>query len=69
MQAYDCVGDHAAGVACHVIRQMLEHAPRELLQRLAAAKAVVAIIGRHQVTTDIPDHAYMKLTKGAAWVT
>ena len=26
----------------------------------------VSIIGRDQVTTDIPEHSYMKLAKGAA---
>uniref|UniRef100_A0A7S0WVU0 von Hippel-Lindau disease tumour suppressor beta domain-containing protein n=1 Tax=Chlamydomonas leiostraca TaxID=1034604 RepID=A0A7S0WVU0_9CHLO len=62
--AYDCVGDDAVRIACHVVGRMLEHSPPAVVARLVAHKARVGIIGCRQVTTDVPDHWYMKLSAG-----
>ncbi|GAX80570.1 hypothetical protein CEUSTIGMA_g8007.t1 [Chlamydomonas eustigma] len=64
VQAYDCVGEDAVEAACRLIKKMLNDCPQSVLDRLSSAGARVGIIGRHQLTTDIPEHSYMKMTKG-----
>eukprot|EP00955_Chlamydomonas_euryale_P100594 365296-Chlamydomonas_euryale.AAC.2 len=64
VKAFDCVGDDAVHGACHIISCMLQEAPRLMVQRMVEAGVQVAIIGREQVTTDIPEHSYLKLAKG-----
>jgi hypothetical protein len=64
-QAFDCVCSEAVCVACHLIGRMLADSPADVVQRMAAAGCKLAIIGRCQVTTDIPEHAYLKLATGA----
>jgi len=66
VQAYDCVGKGAVDRACHILTSMLEHATQDVRAQLCANDTCVGIIGRHQVTTDIPEHVYLKLFKGRA---
>jgi hypothetical protein len=42
--------------AAEICREMLRHSPSALTERLAAQRCEVAIIGREQVTSDIPEH-------------
>lgn len=63
-QAYDCVGDPAVSIACHIIARMLQHTTPDVCARLCACGTKLGIIGRHQVTTDIPEHTFLKLSKG-----
>ncbi len=51
-------------VAEHVVSRMLADSPPDVLERMVAGGAVVAIIGRRQVTTDIPAHAFMRWSEG-----
>lgn len=44
--------------------RMLAAAPVDVVRRLVAGGAVVAIIARCQVTTDIPAHAFMRWAEG-----
>lgn len=64
LQAYDCLGQDAVTEACRVIERMLQCTSPELQRRMVDGKACVGIIGRHQVTTDMPSHTYLKLQKG-----
>ena len=52
--------DAAEGLLTH----MLLHTPPCVLGRLAAAGCKVAIIGREQSTTDMPEHCHLKLAGG-----
>lgn len=60
IHAFDCVGDEAVAVAAHTLDYMLEAVPEPVLERLRRGGAVLAVIGAAQVTSDIPQHAYMK---------
>ncbi|KAG2498106.1 hypothetical protein HYH03_003864 [Edaphochlamys debaryana] len=62
--AYDCVLPRAVRIAEQVVGRMLELSPPEVVRRLVAGGAKVAIIGRHQVTTDIPAHSFMRWAEG-----
>ncbi|KAG1655299.1 hypothetical protein FOA52_002458 [Chlamydomonas sp. UWO 241] len=64
IKAFDCVCPEAVDVACLLIGRMLADSPANVVQRLAAAGCKLAIIARCQVTTDIPEHAYLKLANG-----
>lgn len=48
-QAFDVVPDAAVVRAAYVLTKMLEHCPSEVLARMVAAKAALAIVGRNQV--------------------
>lgn len=63
-QAYDCVGEPAVQRACYVIWRMLNGAPRDVQRLLVQRSTRVGIIGCNQVTTDVPEHCYLKLCKG-----
>ncbi|KXZ44242.1 hypothetical protein GPECTOR_70g472 [Gonium pectorale] len=43
---------------------MLEASPADVVRRLVSGGAVIAIIGRNQVTTDIPAHSFMRWSEG-----
>ena len=58
--AYDCVSEEAAGVAAHVVAQMLGGAEPGLVAALVEAGAEVALIGRRQVTTDLPMYCHLR---------
>ncbi len=58
------VGDAAVQAACVVVRRMLACSPAPVLRGLREAGALVGIIGRRQVTSDMPGHTYLKLSQG-----
>ncbi len=64
MQAYDCVDESAVRAACDIIHNMLRNCPTDILARLVSTGANVGIIGRNQLTSDMPGHQHLKLNKG-----
>lgn len=58
--AWDLVGDDAVLAAGHIITRMLSCTPKVVLKRMVKCGCKVAIIARDQVTTDIPEHHFMK---------
>ena len=46
----------AVVAAADIAREMLAHCPSSVTDRLAAQKCAIAIIGKAQVTSDIPEH-------------
>eukprot|EP00198_Chlamydomonas_reinhardtii_P003954 XP_001693290.1 predicted protein [Chlamydomonas reinhardtii] len=62
--SYACVDVRAIRIAEHIVDRMLAAAPVDVVRRLVAGGAVVAIIARCQVTTDIPAHAFMRWAEG-----
>jgi hypothetical protein len=58
------VKDPAVLEAEKLLRCMMQATPAAVLRRLQEAQCQVAIIGRQQVTTDIPAHHFMKHCKG-----
>ncbi|MEW5317218.1 MAG: hypothetical protein WDW38_008537 [Sanguina aurantia] len=64
IKSYECVDLRAVSIAAHIISCMLQNSPPELVRRLSAGGAEVAIIGRDQVTSDIPAHALLKDSNG-----
>ncbi|EKX55245.1 hypothetical protein GUITHDRAFT_53200, partial [Guillardia theta CCMP2712] len=58
--AFGCVSKRAIEVAKHVVQKMLEHASKDVCDRLVCGFASVAVIGRNQVTSDMPPHAFLK---------
>lgn len=58
--ASDAVDPAALLVARDIVRQLVAARP-DALQELIANDARVAIIGRDQVTTDIPEHAFLNV--------
>ncbi len=65
VQSYECVDVRAIRIAEHIVDRMLAAAPADVVRRLVAGGAVVAVIARCQVTTDIPAHAFMRWAEGA----
>ena len=59
IRAHAAVSPHALAAAAEVVGRMLQGCPREVLARLAAAGCTVAVIGREQVTSDVPEHAFL----------
>lgn len=64
IMAWQCVCAEAVQQAEHVVQHMLAGCPAGVLERMVAAGCNIAIIGRHQVTTDIPAHHFMKSRSG-----
>ncbi|MEW5301915.1 MAG: hypothetical protein WDW36_004739 [Sanguina aurantia] len=64
IKSYECVDLRAVSIAAHIISCMLQNSPPGLVRRLSARGAEVAIIGRDQVTSDIPAHAPLKDSSG-----
>lgn len=58
--AYDCVGDAAIAGAKELIQHMLAGVRPAIIERMVGFSSQIAIIGRNQVTTDIPQHMYLK---------
>ena len=59
IRAHAAVSPHALAAAAEVVGRMLQGCPREVVARLAAAGCTVAVIGREQVTSDVPEHAFL----------
>lgn len=64
LQAYDCVGDAAVQRAQSLLTNIMRDCSQDIIDRLVDTGACVAIIGRSQVTTDIPEHDFMKMAEG-----
>ncbi|KAK9866376.1 hypothetical protein WJX84_002393 [Apatococcus fuscideae] len=60
IMAFDCVQPEAVGIAAQLLCRMLAGCDPGMLRRLQQAHAALAIIGRHQVTTDIPQHSHLR---------
>ncbi|KAK9855747.1 hypothetical protein WJX84_009961 [Apatococcus fuscideae] len=60
IMAFNCVADGAVEIAAHLLNQLLACCNDGMLQRLQKAHAAFAIIGRQQVTTDIPPHSHLR---------
>lgn len=58
--AYDCVGENAIEQAALLLHYHLMDVPRDILERVAAAGAELALIGCEQVTSDLPPHRSLK---------
>ena len=56
VRASDVVAAGAVLAAADICREMLKHSPNGLADRLAGNKCGIAVIGRDQVTSDIPEH-------------
>eukprot|EP00960_Hanusia_phi_P029360 747912-Hanusia_phi.AAC.1 len=58
--AFGCVSKKAIKIAKHVVQKMLERASKDICDRLVAGNASIAVIGRSQVTSDMPPHTFLK---------
>lgn len=59
IRAHESVSLEAVGGAAEIVRAMLSHSPPDVLERLQAARCTVAVIGRAQLTSDVPEHAFL----------
>ncbi|KAF6254715.1 hypothetical protein COO60DRAFT_1703205 [Scenedesmus sp. NREL 46B-D3] len=58
--AYDCVCDEAVSALACGISNMTACCRPDIMERLVAAGCTLAVIGRGQVTTDIPAHYFLR---------
>ena len=65
VRAAEVVSADAVRSAAEIVGKMLADSPQTLLARLEAAMCTIAVIGREQKTSDIPEHrAWAEQTKG-----
>ena len=69
IRAHAAVSPHALAAAAEVVGRMLQGCPREVVARLAAAGCTVAVIGREQVTSDVPEHAFLSGERCGSYAT
>ena len=62
--SFDLVQQEAHIGCVALVDHMLRDAKAGVIRRLVEGKCKVSIIGRDQVTTDIPEHSYLKLQRG-----
>ena len=62
VKAAECCAAGAVVAAAEIARQMLSHSSAELTGRLEAQSCALAVIGKGQVTSDIPEHREWALT-------
>lgn len=60
LMAFDCVTDEAVTATKITIEHMMKDVRPSIINRMVDLGAQVAIIGKNQVTTDIPDHWHLK---------
>lgn len=60
VQAFDCVESRAVAWAAFTLGRMMSGCPSDVLGRLVDTGAELALIGRGQLTCDIPPHAFMR---------
>lgn len=60
MQAFDLVPEAAVSAAAEALQYMLADTPASICARLADNDADIAIIGRHQVVSDMPPHSHLR---------
>lgn len=66
VRSFECVSDGALKEAANVVQCMLEAAPVDVLERMASSH--VAVIGRDQVTSDMPPHRFLRATQASLGV-
>ena len=59
VRAHACVTVEAVQAAADVIGGMLRDTPADVLVRMRAAGCTVAVIGRAQLTSDVPEHRFL----------
>lgn len=64
IRAAQCVEDSALIVAADRLSRQLSGLPESVIKRLTMLDAAVHVIGRGQVTSDLPEHAHMKGVDG-----
>lgn len=67
VKAHSAVCPKAVTVAAEVIASMLRASPAEVVDRLRAADCSVAIIGRAQLLSDLPEHAQLSARACGSW--
>ena len=60
IKAHSCVRTDATDLAARTIGAMLRGVPKDIRRRLKDAGAAYAVVGKDQVTSDIPGFQYMK---------
>lgn len=63
--AYECVDARATEAATRIVEQMLLHCPAAVIGRMATAGCSIAVIGRRQVTSDMPPHRFLRGVKAS----
>ena len=64
VHACDCVGEEAVRTALFTVDAMLSQSPESVVARLRRWGAMVALIGREQKVTDLPEYAHLR---GKPW--
>lgn len=67
IRAHAAVSPQAMASAEEVVRRMLEFTPAAVVERLVAARCTVAIIGREQLTSDVPEHSWLSGAQTGNW--
>ena len=60
VRAFEGVPIAALEQAARIIESMCKHCAAPLKHRLSTSRCSIAVIGEDQVTTDIPDHAWLR---------
>jgi hypothetical protein len=58
--AFDCVDQRAVEQAEHIVHSMLQDAEQGTVATMLQGGAEVAVIGRHQATTDLPMYRHLR---------
>jgi len=67
VRAHVCVSVEAVQAAADVIGGMLRDTPADVLVRMRAAGCTVAVIGRAQLTSDVPEHRFLSAANKGDW--
>ena len=67
VRAHQSVSAAAVNVAAEVVRSMLVETPTAILSRLEAARCSISVIGREQLTSDVPEHAFLSGATSGNW--
>ena len=67
VRAHVCVSMEAVQAAADVIGGMLRDTPADVLVRMRAAGCTVAVIGRAQLTSDVPEHRFLSAANKGDW--
>ena len=67
VRAHACVTVEAVQAAADVIGGMLRDTPAAVLVRMRAAGCTVAVIGRAQLTSDVPEHRFLSAANKGDW--
>ena len=67
VRASAVVSPWALAAASEIVQRMLELSPVEVVRRLVEAGCTVAVIGRAQLSSDIPEHAWLSGARTGNW--